>query len=127
MWTSPSNRKPAAATPVAIPLAIILMLSTLLVAMPAAASDSADGEILYVRHCAHCHDAGEGHPGTMRLAKRLGAARAVLLERDDLPAAYVTQVVRHGLQMMPPFRISEIDDAELAALAAFLATGGGTD
>ena len=104
-----------------------LVLSALLVALPANAAETENGEMLYVRHCAHCHDAGEGHPGTMRLARRLGAARAVLLERDDLPAVYVTQVVRQGLQMMPPFRASEIDDAELAALAAFVAAAGGRD
>ena len=108
-------------------LMLTLVLSALLFAIPVTASESANGEILYLRHCAHCHDAGEGHPGTMRLGKRLGADRAVLLERDDLPAVYVTQVVRQGLQMMPPFRVSEIDDAELAALAAFVAAGSGTD
>ena len=79
------------------------------------------GEDLYVRYCADCHRAGPGHPGTMRLMARLGATQAVLRERSDLHPEYVQVIVRNGYQMMPPFRPTEITDAELAALAHYVA------
>ena len=39
----------------------------------------------------------------------------------DLPATYVTFMVRHGMSVMPQFRKTEISDTELTALAAYLA------
>ena len=79
------------------------------------------GAALYARHCGSCHDSGDGHPGTMRLAARGGPGSAVLLERDDLPPALIRDVVRAGAQMMPPFRPSEISDADLEPLARYVA------
>lgn len=79
-----------------------------------------DGRQLYDHHCAHCHDSGEGHPGTMRLAVRSGPEYAVLLSRTDLAPEYVRQIVRRGLGMMPPFRPTEINDHDLAGLAAYV-------
>lgn len=89
-------------------------------ALPAATTDP--GADLYAYHCGACHDEGDGHPGTMRLGLRSGAAQAVLLERNDLTADYVKTVVRQGLQMMPPFRPTEISAGELDALAAYITT-----
>ena len=57
----------------------------------------------------------------MRLALRLGDLKAALLARGDLAPAAVEEIVRSGMQMMPPFRPSEIEDEELAALAAYVA------
>jgi len=82
------------------------------------------GAELYVRHCAACHAAGPGHPGTMRLNARLGPAQAVLVARHDLSAEYVLQIVRNGLEMMPPFRPSEISAAEGAAIATYVSAPG---
>jgi mono/diheme cytochrome c family protein len=45
----------------------------------------------------------------------------VLLEWQDLPAATVKRWVRHGISVMPQFRKTEISDAELDALAKYLA------
>jgi hypothetical protein len=45
----------------------------------------------------------------------------VLLERTDLSAAAVAAVVREGVLLMAPFRKTEITDAELQALAAYVA------
>ena len=82
---------------------------------------SEPGQRLYDHHCAGCHDAGPGHPGTMRLALRLGDLKAALLARGDLAPAAVEEIVRSGTQMMPSFRPTEIEDEELATLAAYVA------
>jgi (+)-pinoresinol hydroxylase len=81
------------------------------------------GRAVYERWCAACHDPGIIHPGTHALmTKYPGGRRASGLITDwtDLPAAYVTFMVRHGMSVMPQFRKTEISDAELAALAAYL-------
>ena len=81
-----------------------------------------DGKQIYEQICLPCHAAGGGHAGTMRLGERLGIDKSVLLERDDLQPDYVKTIVRYGLQMMPPFRPSELTEAELDALAQYVAT-----
>ena len=79
------------------------------------------GRVVYENWCAPCHDPGINHPGTHALmAKYQGSKPAVLLERTDLPASIVKFFVRHGISVMPQFRKTEISDAELDALAAFL-------
>jgi cytochrome c5 len=91
----------------------------------AAAPGLDDGRRVFEHWCLPCHAAGPGHPGTNRLAERLGPETAVLLERDNLNDAYVEAVVRNGFQMMPPFRATEISDDELKAVGRYVATGGG--
>ncbi|NKB35745.1 MAG: c-type cytochrome [Gammaproteobacteria bacterium] len=81
-----------------------------------------DGAELYKQYCIACHAEGPGHPGTMRLGIRLGEDKAVLTKRTDLQAVYVKTIVRQGILLMPPFRPSEISDAELEALAEYLST-----
>lgn len=85
--------------------------------------DSTSGRAIYSHYCADCHDAGEGHPGTMRLSERERAGSPVLLRRTDLTPDYITLIVRNGLGMMPPFRPTEIADSELGALAVYVAGG----
>jgi len=84
------------------------------------AADSAPGKALFERHCAVCHAAGPGHAGTMRLTEARGADKAVLEDRTDLDSAYIRVVVRQGLVEMPPWRRTEIDDAALQQIAAYL-------
>ena len=80
------------------------------------------GEAVYAHWCAPCHAAGPGHPGTESLQLKYGGQRpAVLLERTDLSAAAVTAAVRQGVLLMAPFRKTEITDAELQLLAAYVA------
>jgi len=81
------------------------------------------GRDVYVHYCADCHEAGEGHPGTMQLGVRLGAKNAVLRSRSDLTTDYVKRIVRNGLEMMPPFRPTEITDPELDVLADYVVSG----
>ena len=86
----------------------------------ARAADTAPGKVLFEQHCAVCHAAGAGHAGTMRLTQARGAAQAVLEERTDLDPAYIRIVVRQGLVEMPPWRPTEIDDAALSQITAYL-------
>jgi (+)-pinoresinol hydroxylase len=95
------------------------------VARPAEAA-TVSGESVYKRWCVHCHAAGRGNPGTESLkVKYKDAVPAVLLDRTDLTAQFVSISVRQGVLSMPPFRKTEITDAELTALAAWMASGGG--
>lgn len=81
-----------------------------------------DGKQLFARfNCAECHAEGiEGHLGTAALAWR-GREEPVLTKRTDLTRDYVRYAVRNGIESMPGFRPTEMSDAELDALAAFLA------
>ena len=82
------------------------------------------GQRVYEKWCAPCHAPGPDHPGTTALAALYKGARpAALVERTDLTAPIVKQFVRHGVSVMPFFRKTEISDAELDALAAFLSKG----
>lgn len=82
---------------------------------------SNEGQQVYESFCSSCHAEGPGHPGTMRLAVRLGKDRSVLTQRNDLHIDYVKTIVRQGIMLMPPFRPTEITDSELDALAIYLA------
>jgi (+)-pinoresinol hydroxylase len=79
------------------------------------------GRVVYAKWCAPCHDPGVSHPGTHALTvKYQGVKSGVLLEWKDLSSATVAFWVRHGISVMPQFRKTEISDAELGALAAYL-------
>ena len=81
----------------------------------------ATGQKVYEHWCAPCHDGGPGHPGTQSLQlKYKGQVPATLLERTDLIPATVVLYVRQGVLLMAPFRKTEITDAELNALAAYV-------
>lgn len=99
---------------------LIVTLALLGMGGAAFAADAAPGRALFERHCAVCHAAGPGHAGTMRLTEARGADKAVLEERTDLDPAYIRIVVRQGLVEMPPWRRTEIDDAALHQIAAYL-------
>jgi len=92
-------------------------------AEPAAAKTPApSGQAVYEHWCAPCHAPGPGHPGTQSLQiKYAGKTSPVLLERTDLAPQAVAVFVRQGVLLMAPFRKTEISDAELAALTAYVA------
>ena len=80
------------------------------------------GQRVYLNFCEACHGSGVGKPGTAALqAKYKGALPALLTMRTDLTKSFVKQVVRHGVSMMPFFRKTELSDADLDALAQYLA------
>ena len=100
---------------------LALLVLTLLTA-PAQAQDTTHGKAVFDKWCAPCHGDGPGKPGTNALhALYKGAKPALIEQRLDLPAELTKQFVRTGVSVMPFFRKTEISDAELDALAAYLA------
>jgi len=88
-----------------------------------AATGSARGEQVFSYWCAPCHSAGPGMPGTQALqAKYGGKLPALLLQRSDLTPTLVAYIVRNGASVMPYFRKTEISDADLEALSAYIVT-----
>jgi (+)-pinoresinol hydroxylase len=90
----------------------------------------ATGQIAYQARCHLCHGrvmhtatAGFGGrmAGTEALeAKYRGSKPAVLEDRTDLTPEVVKFFVRHGSGIMPFFRKTEVSDADLDAIAAYL-------
>ncbi len=87
-----------------------------------AKGDPVNGRQVYAYWCAACHGRGPGHPGTQSLeVKYRGQLVPPALEdRSDLSLTLTTQFVRHGVALMPPFRKTEISEAQLRDLAAYL-------
>lgn len=77
------------------------------------------GEALYLQHCMHCH--GPNGMGTGLLARRVD--QGLLEARDNLPAQYVIQAARRGIGNMPAIPRGEVSDADLQAIADYLAAG----
>jgi mono/diheme cytochrome c family protein len=85
------------------------------------------GRQVFQYWCISCHGPGTGLrgipylPGTGALmAKYQGALPALLEERTDMPAELIRTAVRNGITIMPFFRKTEVSDADLEALAAYL-------
>ena len=79
------------------------------------------GYVQYQDYCAACHGAGAGKPGTLTLqAKYKGGKPAMLAERTDLTPQLIRLCVRHGIGFMPFARKTEISDADLDAIVAYL-------
>jgi mono/diheme cytochrome c family protein len=94
-------------------------------ALPAAADElqgATRGQEVFRYWCQACHGQGADKPGTVALqVKYKGQLPAALEERRDLTQPLIKQVVRRGVSIMPFFRKTEISDADLQALAAYLA------
>jgi mono/diheme cytochrome c family protein len=83
------------------------------------------GKVDFLNACAVCHAAEPDRPGTMSLQfKYAGRLPAALEQRTDLTSEIVTYYVRHGIAMMPSFRKTELSDAQVAAIAAYLSRKG---
>jgi len=79
------------------------------------------GYVEYQKFCSACHGEGVGRPGTLALqAKYKGALPALLEKRTDLTPQLIKMYVRNGITVMPTFRKTEISDADLDAIAAYL-------
>jgi mono/diheme cytochrome c family protein len=87
-------------------------------AMPAAGAEMTGNEV-FDHYCSSCHGSNDG-PGTMQLRRTRGKDQALLTERTNLSIDYIEYVVRHGLRSMPPFVPSDLTEAKLKALVAFL-------
>ena len=102
----------------ALRLAILVFLWSL----PVEAQKAPD---VYEKWCTPCHGAGDNKPGTISAgALYKGSKPAVLAERTDLTAAGIRSVVRTGMYIMPRFRKTEVSDAELDTIVAFLTRVG---
>jgi len=89
---------------------------------PGASSQLQRGKAVFDEWCAGCHAPGPRRPGTQALdALYKGKKPGALEERTDLVPKLTETFVRKGVSVMPPFRKTEITDADLAALAAYLA------
>ena len=101
-------------------------LGILLEAPESRAELIARGEAVYEYWCNACHGPEMLKPGTAALAiKYQGALPAALTERSDMVPEFVEQMVRQGISMMPFFRPTEVSDADLDALTAFLTDNSG--
>jgi len=80
------------------------------------------GKQVYDYWCATCHGPGRGKPGTMALATKYkgGDRPALLSDRTDLTPQSIRFFVRNGISIMPMFRKTEVSDADLDAMAAYL-------
>jgi len=110
---------------------VVAALGALIGCVAAQAQDAASaerGKTKFEHSCAPCHAAGPGDdgramlPGTEALTlKYRGTIPAVLEERTDLTAPTLKAFVRTGTFSMPPFRKTELTDAEIVDIAAYLA------
>ena len=79
------------------------------------------GEAVYEYWCNTCHGPEMLKPGTAALEiKYRGELPAALTERTDMVPEFVELMVREGISMMPFFRPTEISDADLDAVTAYL-------
>lgn len=110
-------------------LCLLLAAATPLAAQDAdSAATVATGKALFTRLCAPCHGADrsdQGHamlPGTDALRiKYKGQLPALLEQRTDLTQEAIRTFVRRGTWSMPPLRKTEISDAEIDAVSAYIA------
>ncbi len=112
------------------PMLFVLLAVGLGNSLPAQTASETNGKAVFDKWCTPCHGAvapknvmfGSGAlAGTSALAvKYKGKLPAVLEERTDLTSAMVKTVVRHGLYGMPITRKTEVSDAELDDVVAYL-------
>lgn len=102
-----------------------ICIGLLLTAATAAAAEAPEGAKVFQKWCAPCHAPGVTHPGTHALtAKYAGQKGGLITEWTDITPDYVRTMVRRGISVMPHFRKTEISDAELDALARYVALKG---
>jgi len=92
----------------------------LLIAAAAVTLPSHEPAAVFGRICASCH--GPTGWGTRALARRMPREQALLTNRRDLTPEVLHAVLRHGIGSMPSFTPTDISDAEIDALAAWLAS-----
>jgi (+)-pinoresinol hydroxylase len=90
------------------------------------AADPQSGKAVFLRWCQGCHEALPGTgldppAGTYTLQQRYqGRLPAEIEKRNDLTAAQIKDLVRHGINVMTAFRKTEITDQQLDDLIAYL-------
>jgi mono/diheme cytochrome c family protein len=115
---------------------IACALACALQATPARSADGArdvlqQGKAVFDQWCLGCHGPMPGMgrfppAGSYRLQQRYKDTKPALLEeRKDLAPELIRAVVRHGLPIMPPLRKTEVSDAELESVIAYLTRNKG--
>ena len=107
---SAEGEAPRAAPPPAMPQPVTL----------AQRPGASGGEALFIEHCNVCH--GAVGMGTGLLA-RAGRPEPMLEKRGNLPAQFVIVAARQGIGNMPAIPRGEVTDAEMQAIADYLAAG----
>ena len=84
------------------------------------------GAAVFNNWCSACHSRGpQNAPGTTSLQNKYrGEIPAALEDRKDLTAELVRFFVRNGVATMPQLRKTEVGDADLDALVAYLTRSG---
>jgi (+)-pinoresinol hydroxylase len=96
-----------------------LAIAVLLPITASAQSEAGRGREVYQKWCTPCHGTGLGKPATSAAAAH-GIKPAVLEQRTDLTPKVIESAVRNGINFMPRFRKTEISNADLAAIEAYL-------
>lgn len=104
-----------------------------IVTAPPGSKLASQGYLVYEKWCAGCHApnparqknggglVGRVYAGTYILQQKYkGSEPAALAQRKDLTPGEIRDRVRHGYNIMPRFRITEISDADLQAVIAYL-------
>jgi len=80
------------------------------------------GAAVFNNWCSACHSRGpQNAPGTASLQNKYqGSVPAALQDRRDLTPDLVKFFERNGVAMMAPLRKTEVSDADVDALAAYL-------
>ena len=92
----------------------------------ASAAKLSQGKAVFAQWCAGCHGplpgVGRFPPaGSYRLQQRYkDTLPATLEDRVDLKPDFIRTMVRQGMPIMPPLRKTEVTDAELDAVIAYL-------
>lgn len=82
------------------------------------------GQQVFARWCWACHGPGIDKPGSNALMGKYQRPGPQALDQGQpIEPGMTRYFVRHGISVMPPFRKTEISDAELDDLAAYLARG----
>jgi mono/diheme cytochrome c family protein len=116
---------------VALVVSLIALAAPVMSQAAAPAGSLDNGKLVYEKWCLPCHGSrvDTGFPGTSNALYPGAAALAVkykgtqpplLTDRTNLTAELVKTVVRNGISAMPRSRKTEINDAELGDIAAYL-------
>lgn len=81
-------------------------------------AEQQQGKTLYEATCNYCHNA-RGF-ATERLRTRLPEDRSILVDRTDLDPTYIRTIVRNGLASMPAYTPTDLNEAQIKAIAAYL-------
>ena len=98
---------------------LALLLSLAASAFAADQSQAEHGRDVYQKWCTPCHGTGLGKAGTEAAAAH-GIKPPVLEQRSNLTPKMIESAVRNGVSFMPRFRKTEISNADLAAVVAYL-------